>query len=64
MTPPPPISTPPNLTTTSQQPPTTYRIIDFGAKFAPFPWHVEDHHLFSASYLYDGAHKTWYEDLM
>ncbi len=34
-------------------------LISGGMMFASFCWHVEDHHLFSCSYLHSGAPKIW-----
>ena len=37
----------------------TYPWLYFGALFATFCWHVEDHFLYSLNYLHTGAPKTW-----
>ena len=37
----------------------TYPWLYFGALFATFCWHVEDHFLYSVNYLHTGAPKTW-----
>lgn len=31
-----------------------------GMLFSMFCWHVEDSNMYSASYLHEGATKTWY----